>query len=76
MQPKIRTTDVILREIESIVAEKHIGYIDAVILYCEENNLEPDAVGEIIKSSALIRLKIQVEAEDLNFLPKPNRLPI
>lgn len=76
MIPKIKTTNSVLREIELIVVSKQVSYIDAAIHYCETTGVEPDTVGEIIRSSSIFKQKIQVEAEDLNFLPKTVRLPV
>lgn len=76
MIPKIRTSNTVLREIELIVSEKNISYIDAALYYCEKNNLEPDTIGDMIRSSPIFKNKVQIEAEKLNFLPKATRLPI
>jgi hypothetical protein len=76
MVPKIRTSNTVLREIELIVSEKSISYIDAALYYCEKNNLEPDMIGDMIRASPIFKNKVQIEAEKLNFLPKATRLPI
>lgn len=76
MVPKIRTSNTVLRELELIVSEKNISYIDAALYYCEKNNLEPDMIGDMIRSSPIFKSKVQIEAEKLNFLPKAARLPI
>lgn len=73
---KIRTSNTVLKEIETIVYEKKISYIDAALHYCDKNGLEPDMVGDIIRSSPVFKQKVQIEAEKLNFLPKVNRLPV
>ena len=73
---KIKTSNTVLREIESIAYDKRISYIDAALYYCEKNNLEPDMVGDIIRASPIFKQKVQIEAEKLNFLPKVARLPI
>jgi len=76
MIPKIRTSNTVLREIELIVSQKNVSYIDAALYYCEKNNLEPDMIGDMIRSSPIFKSKVQIEAEKLNFLPKASRLPI
>jgi hypothetical protein len=73
---KIKTSNTVLREIETIAYDKRISYIDAALYYCEKNNLEPDMVGDIIRASPIFKQKVQIEAEKLNFLPKVARLPI
>lgn len=63
-------------EIERIVKEKQIEYMEAVILWCEYNGLEIEFAGELIRRNAVLRSKIQYEAENLNFMKKSARLPI
>jgi hypothetical protein len=60
--------------IDSIVINHKISYIDAVVYYCEKNNLEIEAFAKLIKSNEMLKAKIQTEAESLNFLPKSNTL--
>lgn len=73
---KIKTSNTVLREIELIVSEKKISYIDAALYYCEKNSIEPDMIGDMIRASPIFKQKVQIEAEKLNFLPKVSRLPI
>jgi len=56
--------------IETIVSEKNIPYMDAVIIYCEETGLEVELAAKLV--SGALKSKIQIEAEELNFLPKSN----
>lgn len=63
-------------EIETLVKEKQIEYIDAVILWCEMNGLEVEFAGELIRRNNVLKSKIQFEAENLNFMKKSARLPI
>lgn len=72
----IKPSNTVLREIELIVSEKNISYIDAALYYCEKYSLEPDTIGDIIRSSPIFKNKVQIEAEKLNFLPKVARLPV
>lgn len=62
--------------IEKMVKEKGISYIDAIVLYCEKHGLETDVAAKLIAGT--LKSKIKVEAEGLNFLPKSTtrRLPI
>ena len=63
--------------IEEIVRKKRIPYMEAVLLYAEENQLEVETVAKLVKMNATIKGKVQVEAEDLNCLKeKSARLPI
>jgi len=63
-------------KIENIVKEKRISYMDAVILYCEENDIDTGTVSPLISKS--LKEKIKVEAIDLRMLntPKGGILPV
>jgi len=63
-------------EIEKLVREKEIEYMEAVILWCERNNLELEFAAEMIRRNTALKAKIQIEAENLNFMKKSARLPI
>lgn len=65
-----------VEEIESICREKNIEYIDAVVMWCQKNNLEVETAAYWIKKDSSMRMKIQAEAETLNILKKGARLPI
>jgi hypothetical protein len=63
-------------QIEDIVREKRIGYIEAIEVWCEMNGKDIIAGADLVKKSPIIREKIKAEAEDLNLLPKSSKLPI
>jgi hypothetical protein len=67
-----------IMEIESLVKEKNIEYIEAIILYCDKNNIEVETVATIIKQNQAIKFKVQHEAEILKMVKfNPSaRLPI
>jgi hypothetical protein len=56
--------------IETLVSEKSIPYMDAILLHCEDTGLEVELAAKLI--SGALKSKIQLEAEELNFLPKSN----
>ncbi len=64
------------REIDQLAFEKRIGFMDAVILYCEQTGMEVEVAGQLIKSSAKMKARIQDEAELLNYFPKTSKLPV
>ena len=59
--------------IEKTVQSKGLSYLDTVVYLCEEHNIEIDDVRKFI--SPVIKNKIEVEAQNLNFIPKGNSLP-
>lgn len=62
--------------IEEIVYMKDISYMDAILEYCDQNDVEIEVAASLISNN--LKSKIQLEAEDLNFLPKSNttKLPL
>ena len=62
-------------QIEAIAALNGHDYLDAVISFCDKNNLDYEAVGEIISNIPKISLKLQEQAEGLHFLKPESRLP-
>ena len=60
--------------IESIVQTKNISYMDACLDYCKEKEIEPNSIARLVNKS--LKQKIQMEAEQLHFLPKTNSLPV
>ena len=65
-------------EIENLVWDKDISYTESILLWCEQNNYEVEAVALLIKKDPVLRSKIRVEAETVNLLKikKGNRLPL
>jgi len=72
----IKSPSQFMQEIDKLVDEKKIEYIDAVLLYCKENEVEIETAASLIKGSAKMKAKIQIEAENLNYLPKSGKLPL
>jgi uncharacterized protein YeaC (DUF1315 family) len=73
----VKTSSEFILEIEKLVKDKNIEYLEAVILYCEKNNLEVETVATIIKQNQIIKSKIQYEAENLKMVKRGSaRLPI
>ena len=62
--------------IEEVVIDKNIPYMDAIVWYCERNEMEVEVAAKLL--NGIIKAKIEAEAIDLNFLstPKGSKLPI
>ena len=63
--------------IEKVVKDKRpITYMDAIVWYCEENNIEIETTSRLISKS--LKEKIQVEAMNANMLKieKGGKLPV
>ena len=72
----VSTSSEFARVIERLVKEHNIDYMDAVLHYCEKNELDIESIAGLVKQNQTLKSKIQIEAEDLNFLPKSARLPL
>lgn len=72
----IKTPTDFMVEIEKLVEEKRVDYIDAVVLFCERTGMEIETAAALIKGSAKMKAKVQNNAEELNYLPKTRKLPI
>ena len=61
--------------IEGYVKDKNLNYMDAVVLYCEENNIDPSNIKPLVNKH--LKEKIAYEAQSLNMLKdKTAKLPI
>jgi FKBP-type peptidyl-prolyl cis-trans isomerase (trigger factor) len=65
------------QEIEDFVYETGESYIDAIVHFCEKNQLEIESVAKAKMLNKVIKQKIESEASDLNLLrEKLCRLPV
>ena len=74
VQSLVQTPKKFSLEIENIAKEKRISHLDAVLDYCQRNDIEPDTVGRLITKG--LKEKIEANARDLNYLEKQAQLPI
>lgn len=72
----LKTPTDFMIEVDKIAEDHRLTYIDAVIYYCEKTGIEIETAAALIKSSAKMKAKIQLDAEEQNFLPKTRRLPL
>ena len=59
------------QDIEAIVKNDNLGYIDAIIHYCEQNEIDVESVPKLI--SKPLKEKLKWEATELNFLKRTSR---
>ena len=60
------------QEIENLVQiNAEMNYIDAIIHFCEQNNIDVESVPKLI--SKPLKEKLKYEAMELNFLKKTSR---
>ena len=63
-------------KIEEIVKQKRCSYMDAVVLFCDENEIDTSTIKPLISKS--LKEKIKLEAIDLKLLKEKSsgKLPI
>jgi hypothetical protein len=59
------------QEVEKLVMEERVSYIDAIITFCEVNKIDLESVPKLI--SKPLKEKIKFEAMELNFLKKTSK---
>ena len=71
MESKFLTPTKFPMEIEKIVVEEKLNYIDAICQYCEMNDIEIQSVTKLVTKPLKERLKY--DAIQLNFMKKTSR---
>ena len=71
LEKKFLTPSKFAMEIETIVANEDMNYIDAICYYCEINNLEIESVTKLV--SKPLKEKLKYDAQELNFIKKTAR---
>ena len=71
---KLKTPTQFSLMIEKLSRELKVGMMETVLHYCEREGMEVEAAAKLLNAS--VKGKVQVEAEDLNYLPKSARLPL
>jgi hypothetical protein len=61
-------------EIEKVSRRFNVNYIEAILLHCEENNIEIETVPSMINE--ILKQKIEIDAQNLRYLPASSRLPL
>ena len=71
IENKFLTPSKFALEIEKIVAEEKLNYIDAICHYCEINEIEVDSISKLV--SKPLKEKLKWDATQLNFMKKTSR---
>lgn len=59
------------QDVERIAYENNMNYIDAIVHYCETNEIEIESVSKLI--SKPLKEKLKYDAQKLNFIKKTTR---
>lgn len=60
--------------IETMVRDKRMNYMDAILEYCKENYLEPEDITSLINKS--LKDKLEMDFREANMLPKQAQLDV
>ena len=72
--PQDTNAETLAQTIERLVIAKRMSYLDAVIYYCAEKNIEPELIAGNLGDK--IRGELANDAQRLHFIPKFNQLPL
>jgi hypothetical protein len=71
LEDKFMTTARFSQEVEKIAHENSMNYIDAIVHYCEKNEIEIESVPKLI--SKPLKEKLKFDAQKLNFMKKTSK---
>ena len=72
--PQDINAEKLAQAIEYLVITKRMTYLDAVIYYCTEKNIEPALIAGTLGDK--IRGELANDAQRLHFIPKFDQLPL
>jgi hypothetical protein len=71
---KFRSPNEFSLYIEERVVREKIGYMDAIIQYCSEVDIDVESISKLINQS--LKERVQIEAEEGNYFKKRGKLPL
>ena len=71
LEDKFMTTAKFSQEVEKVAFENKMNYIDAIVFYCEKNEIEIESVPKLI--SKPLKEKLKYDAQKLNYMKKTTR---
>jgi hypothetical protein len=71
---KFRSPNEFSLYIEEKVMREKLGYMDAIIQYCEEVDIDIESISKLINQS--LKDKVQNEAEENNYIKRRGKLPL
>jgi hypothetical protein len=71
LEDKFMTTAKFSQEVEKLAYENSMNYIDAIVHYCETNEIELESVPKLI--SKPLKEKLKYDAQKLNYIKKTSR---
>ena len=71
IEKKFITSDKFSQDVEQIVLKEKMNYIDAILYYCEENNVEIESIPKLMNKP--LKEKLKWDAVRLNFMKKTSK---
>lgn len=71
LEDKFMSKEKFAEKIESMVLKSGLNYIDSIVEYCQQNNLEIEAASKLV--SKVLKEKIKADAVELNYISKPKQ---
>jgi len=71
LEDKFMTVAKFSQEVEKIAHDNSMNYIDAIVYYCELNEIELENVPKLI--SRPLKEKLKFDAQKLNYIKKTSR---
>ena len=71
LNKKFISKDKFAEDIEKLVLATQLNYIDAIVQYCEDNEIEIESVGKLINKP--LKEKLRYNATELNYMKKTSK---
>jgi len=62
------------KKIEDIVNQKKVSYLDAMLIFCEENMVDIEDIASLVSSN--LKEKIRLDAQEEGLMKRTSKLPI
>lgn len=72
----VNNSQAFFAQVTAIVNDCKTTYIDAIMHYCSENEIEIEVVAKLIRGNPTLKTLIENEGQSLNFLKKTAKLPV
>lgn len=71
LEDKFMTSAKFSQEVEKIASYNEMNYIDAILHYCDVNNIEVETVSKLITKP--LKEKLKCDAQHLNYMKKTSK---
>lgn len=62
-------------EIEKIVRTQKVNYLDAIMIYVEKYQVDPEVIASIVRKNSNLKGKLQADCMKLNLVEKVKTIP-